>query len=188
MTLILVTGPATEPLTLAEAKSWLRVDGTTEDGLIQSLITSARLAVEAATNRLLIAQQWRWSFDAWPDAGFVFLPLTPVRAISRIRVVDALGGSVDVASSLYRLDAGLDRARLGLGASLPQPAAPGGSVWIDISAGYGDATAVPEPLRLAMRQLVARWFATRGDEEPGVPGLPASASALLAPYRVRRLA
>ena len=64
MTLFLVTGPATEPLTLAEAKSWLRVDGTTEDGLIQSLITSARLAVEAATNRLLIAQQWRWSFEA----------------------------------------------------------------------------------------------------------------------------
>ena len=54
---LLMTAPAVEPLSLAEAKSWLRVDGADEDQLIQSLITSARLGVEATTNRLLITQQ-----------------------------------------------------------------------------------------------------------------------------------
>ena len=64
MTSILLSGPVGEPLSLAEAKSWLRVDGSDEDALIQSLISSARKAVEAATNRLLITQQWRVTLDA----------------------------------------------------------------------------------------------------------------------------
>ena len=64
MTVILVSGPAVEPLSLAEAKSWIKVDASDEDALIQSLIVSARLAVEAATNRLLITQQWRLVIDA----------------------------------------------------------------------------------------------------------------------------
>jgi uncharacterized phiE125 gp8 family phage protein len=64
MTPLLTFAPQTEPLSLEEAKSWLRVDTGDEDQLIQSLIVSARLAVEAATNRLLINQHWRLLLDA----------------------------------------------------------------------------------------------------------------------------
>ena len=48
--------------------------------------------------------------------------------------------------------------------------------------------AVPEPLRLAMRHLVAFWFANRGDDEAAPAKLPAQVAALLAPYRAWRLA
>ena len=54
--------------------------------------------------------------------------------------------------------------------------------------GYGDATAVPEAFRLAMRQLIALWFANRGDGGADTGRMPASVLALLAPYRIRRLA
>ncbi len=64
MTPLLLSGPAVEPLSLVEAKSWLKLDSSDEDQLVQSLIASARLAVEAATNRLLITQQWRLMMDA----------------------------------------------------------------------------------------------------------------------------
>lgn len=186
MTVVLVSGPSSEPLTLAEAKGWVRVTEGADDGLLQSLIVSARLAVEAATNRVLLTQQWRLTLDAWPSSGMLPLPLTPVRAISRVRVLDGAGVARDAALSLFTLDASVDRARIILGAPLPAPGVPNGGVSVELVVGYGDvASAVPEPLRLAMRHLVACWYANRGD---GAATVPASISAMLAPYRIRRLA
>jgi hypothetical protein len=186
MTVVLVSGPSSEPLTLAEAKSWVRVSDGADDGLLQSLIVSARLAVEAATNRVLLTQQWRLTMDDWPSNGLLALPLTPVRSISRVRVVDGAGVARDALLSLFTLDASADRARILLGSPLPAPGLANGGISFDLVVGYGDAaSAVPEPLRLAMRHLVAFWYANRGD---GAASVPAAIAAMLAPYRIRRLA
>ena len=185
---LLMTAPAVEPLSLAEAKSWLRVDGADEDQLIQSLITSARLGVEATTNRLLITQQWRLLLDSWPSDLALPLPLAPVRQVVRVRIADAAGLFVEAPATQYRLDANLDRARLVLSAPLPNPGQTISGISIDLTVGYGDATAVPEALRLAMRHLIALWFANRGDGAGDHGRVPASVLALLAPYRIRRLA
>ena len=178
---LLISAPATEPLSLQEAKNWLRVDATDEDTLIQSLIVSARLAVEAATNRLLITQQWRLLLDCWPEDLTLRLPLAPVRQVLRISIADAAGGSVTTQASQYRLDASLDRTRLLLSAPLPDPGVRVSGISIDVTVGYGDAAAVPVPFRLAMRHLSALWFANRGDGDVAKGVLPAAAQALLAP-------
>ena len=186
MTPLLTFAPQTEPLSLEEAKSWLRVDTDDEDQLIQSLIVSARLAVEAATNRLLITQHWRLLLDAWPLDLTLPLPFAPVREVVRVTITDQAGGAVSAQAAQYRLEGNLDRARLVLSPSLPNPGVSRSGISIDVSVGYGEAAAVPEALRLAMRQLIAFWFANRGDGGNGV--LPVSVQALLAPYRIRRLA
>ena len=189
MTLVLVSGPSIEPLTLVEAKNWVKVTDGADDALLQSLIVSARLAVEGATNRLLITQQWRLTLDAWPLNGALPLPLTPVRSISRVRVLDGGGVARDLSLSLFTVEASLDRARIVRGSPLVAPGVARGGISIDLVAGYGDASsAVPEALRLAMRHIIAFWYANRGDGDAGVSGLPVSVTAMLAPYRIRRLA
>lgn len=59
MPLQLVTPPAGEPVSLAEAKQHLRVDGGDDDLLIGSLITAARQAAETKTGRQLITARWK---------------------------------------------------------------------------------------------------------------------------------
>jgi uncharacterized phiE125 gp8 family phage protein len=45
---------------------------------------------------------------------------------------------------------------------------------------------VPDPLRLAMKIMVAYWFENRGDVA-GAQSLPPDALALVAPFRRARL-
>lgn len=85
----LLDAPAAEPLSLAEAKNFLRVDVDDDDDLIAALIASARLHVEAETRRALITQTWRLVRDEWPaDGRFAVLP-APLRSVSAARVYDA---------------------------------------------------------------------------------------------------
>ena len=184
-----LAGPAVEPITLPEARAFLRLDGTEEDELLAALIAAARLTVERATRRLLVAQSWRLELDRWPPGRVVVLPLAPVLAIEAVRITDAAGAATTVDSADLRLEPG-DPARLLVSAVLPEPGWPRGGVAIDLLCGYGaTAASVPEPLRLAVRQLVAHWFERRGDEPGGdAGGLPAGIAALLAPFRRPRLA
>ena len=86
----LLAGPAEEPVSLAEARAFLRVDDTAEDGLITTLIGAARLHVEGVTGRALLAQSWRVVLDAWPDDRQVRLPVTPFMAVTEITATNFL--------------------------------------------------------------------------------------------------
>ena len=67
MSPVLLASPSAEPVSLADAKAWLRIDTADEDSLVASLVPAARARVEAATRRLLVTQTWRLAFDAWPN-------------------------------------------------------------------------------------------------------------------------
>lgn len=188
MTPILLTGPLIEPVTLADIKGYLRLDGNDEDRLLHSLITAARLMVEAESGRCLIGQTWRLVLDRWPWGGTIRLPLSPVMAMAGARVFDGNGAAADVAAASLRLDARADPARILVAGAAPQPGRASGGIEIDVRAGYGEGVAdVPAPLRQAVRAIVARWFELRGDDTGHVPAIPREAQALIAPFRRARL-
>ena len=66
--LTLVTAPASEPVSLAEAKAHLRIEAADDDSLIGALITAARQSAEAHMRRALMSQTWRLSLDRFPAA------------------------------------------------------------------------------------------------------------------------
>jgi len=186
---ILVEGPAVEPVTVLEMRAWLRLDADAEDALVAGLIKAARLAVEAAARRVLVESRWRVLVDAWPAGRIVRIPLSPLIAVDAVQVRDAAGALHDVAASAYRVDAGIDPARVLVAPGAPEPGVTPGGIAIEFRAGFGPtAAAVPEPLRHAVRLLVARWFEHRGDDvEAARAALPDDVLTLVAPYRRARL-
>jgi uncharacterized phiE125 gp8 family phage protein len=192
MALVPTALPALEPVTLAEAKAHLRVDSDAEDVLIQSLVITSRLHIEAALGLALISQGWRWSLDAWPRDGVLCFPIRPVQAVAEVRVLDPEGTPAVVPTAHFVLDGRGDPARLVRAGSslLPTPGRTVAGIEIDFSAGFGPAAAdVPAQIRQALLLLVAHWFENREPVALGdspVP-VPLAVSELLAPWRGRRL-
>jgi uncharacterized phiE125 gp8 family phage protein len=171
--------PPAEPLTLAEAKAWLRVDGAEEDALILHCLASARRQVEALSGQRLITQRWRVVLDAANlPAGPLPLPFSPLQAVEALSLTQADGSTATPDAASWRHDdAGLWLA----------PGLTAHSLVLTLRLGYGDAAAaVPEPLLHAVRLLLARAFEQRGDGE-GEAALPAAVPGLLAPFRRLRL-
>lgn len=188
---VLITPPALEPLTLAEAKAHLRLDTTDEDDLVTALIVSARHVVERQTRRALISQTWRVICDAWPDPGTFAIPLAPFISLSAIRTYDAANVATVLGTSTYYVDAQPGAARVQFTVQPPNPGRAIAGIELDAVIGYGaGAASVPDPLRLAMRLLVARWFEARGDAaaDAGALQIPPLIAALLQPFRMMRLA
>lgn len=188
MPAILLTGPAAEPLTHAEAKAYLRVDHDAEDALIGAMVTAARATVEALTRRVLIDQSWRIVRDAWPASGLIALPVNPLREITSAHVLDAAGGEIAVPLGALTADVarlpGLIRVDR---TAVPAPGRLLAGIVIDVTAGHGaDADHVPSPLIEAVRVVLAHFY-----EHRDVPGagaaFPARLDALVAPFRVTRL-
>jgi uncharacterized phiE125 gp8 family phage protein len=186
MSLTLVTPPSAEPVTLAEAKAHLKVTSVDEDTLIASLITAARARAEWHTARALITQGWTLWLDAWPHDGIVEIPLPPLQSVTSVTVhaPDDTPRLLDPAT--YQVDLASAPARLVLRPNISPPTdlRAVGAVEIAFTAGYGDASAVPQAIKEAILELVADLYTHRGDEY-GIAGL--EAQALLAPYRVFRL-
>ncbi|GGH13884.1 hypothetical protein GCM10007036_12790 [Alsobacter metallidurans] len=178
-----------EPITLAELKDWLKIDVADEDALLAAAIAAARLGVEAASGRKLVTQTWRLVLNAWPPSP-LSLPVTPVQAVSAIRVFNAANVATTVATAVYQFSGAFNPPQLALLGAVPAPGRPLGGIEIDMTAGYGAAAAtVPEALRMAVRLFAAHLYENRGDGAPGVAPtpMPAAVAALVAPYRRARL-
>ncbi|MBQ0822288.1 hypothetical protein HPT29_017205 [Microvirga terrae] len=185
---IFISGPAVEPVTLDDMKAYLRVDGDdgTQDDLVAGLVKAARLMVEAASRRILIEQRWRVVLDRWPSGGTILLPLAPLIAVDGITLTDAAGNPSGVPASAFEADLVSDPPRIAV-TGAPEPGRARHGISIAVRAGFGTGPeAVPGPLKLAVRILVAHWFENRGDVT-GAQILPPEALALVAPFQRARL-
>ena len=192
MALVLTSGPGVEPITLAEAKAHLRIDGSVEDTLILSLVITSRLHIEAALGLALITQGWSYFIDAWPPGDQLALPLRPVQSIAAVKLYAADESVVIVPADTYLVDGAATPARLVRQGSLTWPAPNRAANGIEIAfvAGYGDAAAdVPAPIRQAILLLVAHWHEHREPVAIGAPNapVPSMVAELLQPYRRVRL-
>ena len=189
MSLTLVTAPTVEPVTLAEAKTHLRVDGTDDDTLISALITAAREHVDGRDGwlgRALCTQTWDCHYDVFPDDGLLYLPVAPVQSVTSVKYVDPDGVQQTFSSANYALGADLDwspRVILGWDKSWPSVRAVPEAVTVRVVAGYAS---VPRPICQALLLLIGHWHEHREAVMEGTfREVPTTVSALLTPYRRR---
>ena len=180
MSLQLNTLPAAEPVTLAQAKAWLRVEsGADEDDLIAALIPAARARAEWHTGRAFVTQGWTLWLDR--PAPVIEIPLPPLQAVASVTLYAPDGSATVLGSGDYSAD--LAGSRLLLNA-VPLALRATNAVAIAFTAGYGDAADAPPAIAQAILQIVAALYEHRGgDAAPN----PDSALALLAPYRALHL-
>ena len=190
MSAILLTAPAVEPVTLDEARAFLRVEHNDDDELIAALIAGSRIHVEAQTRRALITQSWRLARDNWPEDGRLRIVPGPLQALNSARVYDFDGNAHDVDLQAFVPDLGASVLVVAPWA-VPAPGRIAAGIELDVTVGYGDsALDVPEPLRQAICLLIAHWYENRGLVAAGTTQagvLPQTVGALLAPYRMLSL-
>lgn len=178
-----VSGPAEEPVTLAEAKRHLREFSTVtdNDADITALIQAAREWVEEYTGRALFEQQWRLTIGDNPQIDTVsrpacycapreslgteiYLRKSPALAIVSFVSVDAAGVETAVAATDYELREADSR--------WPRVVALNGANWstgvyrIVFRAGYAntvsspaeDATVIPERFKQAIKLWVEAHY------------------------------
>lgn len=188
---VLVTAPASEPVSLAEAKLHLRVDATDEDTLITALITAARQLVEEETWRALVTQTWDYVADEWPAGDSIALPRPPLQSVTSITYIDEDGVTQTMPAADYIVDTYQHRVVLAEDAEWPSADLyPTAAVRVRYVAGYGAASAVPGPIKAAMLLLIGHLFENREAVASGAgvasAELPLGVRALLAPYRAWR--
>jgi len=158
------TAPAEEPITTAQVKTHLRVDVTEDDATIAAWIIAVRVHVERWLNRRLVSQTWDMTRDGFPvGSREILLPYGPVQSITSISYINTGGTTSTMDSSDYTLDTYSVVPRLypAFGEIWPATRDIQNAVTIRYVAGFGDAAAVPENIKIAMKMMIAAMYEYR---------------------------
>lgn len=162
-----ITGPASEPITLAEAKLHCRVDTDADDTRLTSAIVAARIVAESRTNRAIVSQTREAKFSDWPgtdDRGVqqVFrLPGAPLTSVTSVKYYDGNGTEQTLASTVYDVLTASEPGEVVLKPGQSWPAIQNDKrapITIRYVCGYTDADAVPDDIKIAMHMLIAHWY------------------------------
>lgn len=184
---VVTTEPTVEPITLAEAKTHLRVDHNDEDDYIESLIIAARQWAENETHRRFINTTLRLSIDCFPEV--IRLPGGKTQSITSIVYIDTAGVSQTLSTSYYTTDTDSEPARIvqAYGYAWPAIRYDPNAVKVTYVAGYGAAaTAVPDGIKAAISLVVGNLYENREATISGtiIAEVPMAAKALLDPFRL----
>lgn len=155
-----ITPPASEPITLAEAKANLRVVFDDEDADITRMIRAARQMAEERLNRALMPQTLAFAADGF--CGALKVPRPPLRQLDSIKYIDSDGAEQTLVGG-YLVDDFQDPPTISAsyGAPWPTARAQAGAVGVQYQAGYADAASVPEPIRQWMLLAINAFYEHR---------------------------
>lgn len=192
MGLILTTAPTLEPVGIEELKAHLRITNDLEDTYLEGLAISARKIIEAHLHRALMEQTWDLWLDAYqvPGVDYIEVPLPPLKSVTHIKSYDTTDAETTFTATKYNVDTVSEPGRICLKASYCWPSALRSRKAIDVQfvCGWASDTAVPEPIRHALKLFVARLYQQRQwDAGVTIFHVPAEVYQLLSPYRILRL-
>ena len=188
MGLTLLTAPVAEPITLTDTKLHLREESAAQDALITSLIVAVRGDAEGFTRRAFLTQTWRLSIDGFPCSGIIRLPMPPLVSVTSIKYTDLAGAEQTLAANQYVVDVASLPGRIHRAYDITWPSTrpEANCVRVEFVCGFGDAAAVPEGIKAAMKLFIGHLYENREAINIGdiVNEIPMGYQALLWPHRV----
>jgi uncharacterized phiE125 gp8 family phage protein len=165
--------PVTEPVTLAEAKEYARIDGTAEDTLINSLIKVARLHCESYMGKAIIRKTVTIESFGFPYQWQI--PYGPLVAAGDVTKVVTLDQNNAETALNYQVNFGL----------FPKIAITSGNQSFKFKMIYtAGFTTVPEDIKLAIKMMVNTLYERREDfSDLQAIESPLGVKALLMPYK-----
>lgn len=170
--LVRVTRPAVEPVSLSLAKTQCRVDTESDDQYISHLIAVARQYVEDALDTTLLTTTWEARYDIFPvwELNLPRPPLQNQDITVTYRIGDGTTRTLSSSASEFQWDHRATPGRIYPLWARSWPATRGdeNSVVVQYTAGYGsDATACPLEAKHIILMLVAHWYDSRQPVAPG---------------------
>lgn len=161
MPLAVIT-PGDPVVSVAEFKSFARIDHSLEDTLIEIFLAHAENYAEQITGRALTTTVYELSLEEF-SARVIRLPRPKLRDITSITYVNPSGDSIVLASSAYEVDTSSEPARVRpvSGTNWPVTKCAFNAVLIRYSAGYGDADSVPQSIKSAIKLHAADMYEHR---------------------------
>jgi uncharacterized phiE125 gp8 family phage protein len=186
MIVSLVTPADGQVMTLESLKTFLRVDHTDEDTVIQSLLSAATGQVEAFLKRQLLTATYDGFLDKFPPGGVIECSLPPLQSVSSVKYVDSAGVEQTWDPGNYTVDTVAERGRIYPNYQITWPTTRGQrkAVTVRFIAGYGAQEDIPADIIAAIKILVATLFENREDYITGtvVHKLPFASKQLLLPH------
>ena len=169
----ITTAPISEPVTLIEAKNFLRVDGTSDDSYITDLIETSRVMLENILHRTMFTttltltkKDLPLSYDYNAEAEYydiapneIYLPHGLVKSVTSVKYTDNSGTVTTVTPSDYTL---INSEKISL---------LDGNLWnndintafveIEYVAGETLVASIPKPLKNAVLTLVSNMYNSR---------------------------
>jgi uncharacterized phiE125 gp8 family phage protein len=162
--LVRVTAPAALPISVAEAKAQMRVEGNDDDTIIERLVNTAVafVDVQGVLGRAMITQTW----GEWlaPNPSTVLLSLGPVQSVSAIKYYDVDGVLQTATLADFNVFGTPNRITITpkTGKAWPVTQNRDDAIKIEYVIGYGaSSTSVPQTVRHALMMLVAHWYENR---------------------------
>lgn len=194
-------------ISTAELKAHLRIDHTYDDTILDIYRNVALQALDGRDGylrRAVCSQTWTWELPEFPTGTELHFPLPPLQSVTSIEYYAADTNSLE--TFYYNADqspaftgkgdqwGAYTNAHVGYAKLTPSAAWPAtyerdDAVKITFVAGYGNAAAVPNPIKWGALLLAGRLYANRGDgdeskDTSGDLSMIETERRLLAPFRV----
>lgn len=171
-TIDLVEAPNFEPLTLSDIKIYLRIDGSSEDTILTTMLKSARQTAEAYMKNSIVKQKWKLTFfNSIPET--IDLLRGPISSVTSVKLITKDAEETNIAASKYYLN-GKHRMCLDKSYSAHK-------IEVEYYAGFAeDSASIPEIIRQGLLSQIAYIYENRG---AGKHALDDSARALFNFYR-----
>lgn len=179
---IVTTQPTDEPLTLAQVKSWLRIEHSDDDTLLNLLIVAARQDAERYMQRAILEQEITETFSGFGANGF-HLSISPLVSVDEISYLNTAEVSTLLSTDFYGVDT-LAKPPIVYrkeNAVWPLTATAPNAVTVEYTAGWETAADVPSDMLIGMLLTIADWHDNRTDS---VRVLPTAARVIFDKYRI----